>query len=182
MEEKELLLEIEFLSKNVADPERRIIYIFGTITDMLAREVCREVIKLTESKEPITFKINSPGGSVTAMISILSHIISNKNEIVMDIVGEACSSAAYMALAGDKIRISRFGTIMFHKPSFAIEDKVENVKLLTDATDEHFKRILKDLIKESRITLGEFNKQIDKKDWWLSPKDAKKYGFVHEIY
>ncbi|MCW3780273.1 head maturation protease, ClpP-related [Defluviimonas salinarum] len=63
---------------------------------------------------PITVKINSPGGSVFEGFAIYNELRKHPERIHVEIMGIAASAAAYIAMSGDKITMSRASFMMVH--------------------------------------------------------------------
>ncbi len=62
----------------------------------------------------IIVNINSPGGEVTEGITIFNQLIQHKGNVEVRILGMAASIASIIALAGDKVLISKYATFMVH--------------------------------------------------------------------
>ena len=62
----------------------------------------------------ITVKINSPGGSVFEGFAIYNELRLHKAKVTVEVMGIAASAAAYIAMAGDDIRMGLGSFIMVH--------------------------------------------------------------------
>jgi len=62
----------------------------------------------------ITVKINSPGGSVFEGFAIYNELRQHKAKVTVEVMGIAASAAAYIAMAGDDIRMGLGSFIMVH--------------------------------------------------------------------
>ena len=101
--------------------KERIIFLVGPVEDHMANLVVAQMLFL-ESENPdkdINFYINSPGGSVTAGMSIYDTMQFIKPDISTLCVGQAASMGAFLLAAGTKGK--RFALpnsrMMLHQPS-----------------------------------------------------------------
>jgi ATP-dependent Clp protease protease subunit len=179
---KDLSEEEENFSSEYIDRENRCVYIFGAIDSRMAREVCQFIQETNKSIGMVTVYINSSGGNVADMLSIMASFKQSTNEIITDITGEAASAAAFIALSGKYVRMYGLGSMMFHTFSFASEGKMEDIDDVTKSAKRTYGRIVKYLLKDRKLTAKEFYSKVGTRDWWITADEAKKYGFIHEIY
>ena len=81
----------------------RIVMLTGEVNDMTANLVCAQMLFLESqnSAEDINFYINSPGGSVTAGLSIYDTMQFIKSPVSTIVMGQACSMGSFLAMAGE---------------------------------------------------------------------------------
>src|SRR6056300_1957159 len=82
--------------------KERIIFLTGPIDDNLSNLIVAQLLFL-ESEDPsadITLYINSPGGSVTAGLSIYDTMQFIKPDVSTVVMGQACSMGSFIAMAG----------------------------------------------------------------------------------
>ena len=170
------------LSYDPVDVNKRCFYIFGFIDNKMAVEICRATPYLADSKEDITIFINSIGGDLDAFCSIMSALRLLKCKIKIFIVGEAYSAAAMMALLGDEVYASKFSNMMHHNMVFGLMDDGKEVKERLELNQKQFDNIYRELLKGTKISFDKFQKKINKNNWWMTAEEAKKYGFIHEIF
>jgi ATP-dependent protease ClpP protease subunit len=173
--------------EDIIDIESKTIYIYGDITEITALKISKEINTLDfqnpfHGEIPITVKINSEGGLFLPCLSIMSDLKSAQSKVIVDITGVAFSAGAFIALMGNHRRISKFGEIMFHSPSFEVEEKLENIENMTAYTREHFNRIMKIALSETKLSFKNFEKFCKGKDWFINPSESLKHGIVNEIY
>lgn len=160
----------------------RTIILYSYIDEMVAVEISDVIETLDSSRDPINVKINSVGGIESAVQSIVTELLFANNEILVDIVGEAYSGAAMIALTGDHIRMSSYGLFMLHYPSWETDSKtLKEHKLDVKVATEYFERMMKDLLSDTNISIDEFRK-LAKDDWYMTPKVCLKRGIINEIY
>lgn len=76
-----------------------------------------DLTQALESDEEIVLNVNSPGGAVSAGQEIYTKLLQAPQNIVVNIVGQACSAASLFIMAADQINISPVGQIMIHNVS-----------------------------------------------------------------
>ena len=128
----------------------------------------------------IYLHINSGGGDVFAILSIINLIENNKININTIIEGQACSAATILAMVGKNRQITKHSYMLIHNISSGfwgkmheIEDEIKNLKLLT-------KDIRKLYQTYTNITMTQLD-QLLKKDLLLNANICLKYGLVDEI-
>ena len=98
--------------------QRREVWLTGEITSEVADAVISQILHL-DAEDPdaeITMYIDSPGGSVTAGLSIYDVMQAVSADIHTVCVGTAASMAAVLFAAGDRREILRHGEVMIHDP------------------------------------------------------------------
>lgn len=164
--------------------KERLIFIVGPIEDQMANLVVAQLLFL-ESENPdkdIHIYINSPGGSVTAGMSIYDTMQFVKPNITTTCIGQAASMGAFLLAAGEKGK--RFALpnsrVMIHQPLGGFQGQASDIAI-------HAKEILK--IKDQLNTLLAFHtgqplERIEKdtdRDNFLSAADAQAYGLIDAV-
>lgn len=166
--------------------KERIVFLIGPVTDESANLVVAQLLFL-ESENPdkdIFFYINSPGGSVTAGMSIYDTMNFIKPHVSTLCLGQAASMGAFLLSAGEKGK--RFALpnsrIMIHQPLI-------NGGLAGQASDIeiHAKELLKIKEKLNRLLakhcdrdLADLERDTDR-DNYMSADEAKKYGLIDQV-
>lgn len=172
------------LTEGLIDYETNSIYLYQDIDEAVAKEICRAMPKLDAGKRAISMYINSRGGHIPSMVSIITCLANTENDIHVNIMGEACSAAAYIALVGDIRRMSKLSVIMFHNAVITSygDEKLESIETYVKMTKELTQRTVKEVLKNTKLTYAEFCKKIDKSEWWIFADEAKKLGLIDEIF
>ena len=166
--------------------KERIVFLVGPVTDESANLVVAQLLFL-ESENPdkdIFFYINSPGGSVTAGMSIYDTMNFIKPHVSTLCLGQAASMGAFLLSAGEKGK--RFALpnsrIMIHQPLI-------NGGLAGQASDIeiHAKELLKIkeklnclLAKHCDRDLADLERDTDR-DNYMSADEAKEYGLIDQV-
>jgi len=164
--------------------KERIIFLVGPVEDHMANLVVAQMLFL-ESENPdkdINFYINSPGGSVTAGMSIYDTMQFIKPDISTLCVGQAASMGAFLLAAGT--RGKRFALpnsrMMLHQPSGGsrgvaadIEIQAQEILLMRER--------LNNLIAEHTGKSPEVVAKDTDRDFWMSPDSALEYGLIDKV-
>ncbi len=164
--------------------KENIIFIGWPIDDVAANLICAQLLHL-ESEDPdkdISLYINSPGGSITALLAIYDTMQFVKNDIATICFGQAASAAAVLLAAGTQgKRLALPHTrILIHQPYSQAFGQGTDIEL---AAKEILR--LRSLLEEilSRHT-GQAAEKINKdtdRDFVMSAEEAREYGIIDEV-
>ena len=166
--------------------KERIVFLVGPVTDESANLVVAQLLFL-ESENPdkdVFFYINSPGGSVTAGMSIYDTMNFIKPNVSTLCLGQAASMGAFLLSAGEKGK--RFALpnsrIMIHQPliSGGLGGQASDIEI-------HARELLKIKEKLNRLMakhcgrdLADLERDTDR-DNFMSAEEAKEYGLIDQI-
>ncbi|HGP7614646.1 TPA: ATP-dependent Clp endopeptidase proteolytic subunit ClpP [Neisseria gonorrhoeae] len=166
--------------------KERIVFLVGPVTDESANLVVAQLLFL-ESENPdkdIFFYINSPGGSVTAGMSIYDTMNFIKPDVSTLCLGQAASMGAFLLSAGEKGK--RFALpnsrIMIHQPliSSGLGGQASDIEI-------HARELLKIKEKLNRLMakhcgrdLADLERDTDR-DNFMSAEEAKEYGLIDQV-
>jgi ATP-dependent Clp protease, protease subunit len=113
--------------------KERVIFLVGPVEDYMANLVVAQLLFL-EAENPdkdIHLYINSPGGSVTAGLSIYDTMQFIKPDVSTMCIGQACSMGAFLLNAGAKGK--RFclpnSRVMIHQPSGGAQGQASDIQI-----------------------------------------------------
>ena len=164
--------------------KERIIFLVGPVNDQSANLVVAQMLFL-ESQDPdkdIHFYINSPGGSVSAGMSIYDTMQFIKPDVSTMCMGMAASMGAILLTAGAKGK--RFSLphsrVMIHQPLGGMQGQASDIEI-------HAREIL--LIKErlNQIIAERTGQPLEKvindtdRDNYLSAQAAVEYGLIDKV-
>lgn len=162
----------------------RVVFLIGEVNDISANAVVAQLLFL-ESENPdkdIALYINSPGGSVTAGMSIYDTMQFIKPDVSTLCLGQAASMGAFLLNAGAPGK--RFALpnsrIMIHQPLGGFRGQASDIEI-------HAKEILR--IKENLnlIMAKHSGQSVEKitedtnRDNFLSAEEAQKYGLIDKV-
>lgn len=165
--------------------KERIIFVTGVVEDHMANLVVAQLLFLEaeDPKKDIFLYINSPGGSVTAGLSIIDTMNHIKPDIATVCVGLAASMGSLILSQGAKGKraVLPNAEVMIHQPSGGAHGQASDI----DITAKHILKTRDRLNKMMAKATGKDLKQIEKdvdRDFFMDAQEAKKYGLVDQIY
>ena len=162
----------------------RIIFLQGPISDETANLVVAQMLFLQfdDPKADINLYINSPGGSVTAGMSIYDTMQFVTCDVATYCLGQAASMGAMLLTAGTKGKRHCLpnGRVMIHQPLAGTEGTT--VEILIHAKEFiRTKRILNDLLsKHTGQSVERIEKETDR-DNFMSAQEAVDFGLVDQV-
>ncbi len=164
--------------------KERVIFLVGQVEDHMANLVVAQLLFL-EAENPdkdIHLYINSPGGSVTAGMSIYDTMQFIKPDVSTMCIGQACSMGAFLLTAGAKGK--RFclpnARTMIHQPSGGAQGQASDIHI-------HAQEILKTRQRLNEIMAFHTGNDVEKvavdteRDNFMSAEESKAYGLVDEV-
>ncbi len=164
--------------------KERVIFLVGPVNDMTANLVVAQLLFL-EAENPdkdISLYINSPGGSVTAGMSIYDTMQFIKPDVSTLCIGQAASMGAFLLTAGSKGK--RFclpnSRVMIHQPLGGFQGQASDIEI-------HAKEILYLKDKLNGIMAHHTGQNIETiandtdRDNFMSADAAKAYGLVDQV-
>lgn len=131
----------------------------------------------------ITIFIDSYGGSVNGLFAMRDLIKSSQKPVSTVCVGKAMSAGACLLAAGSKG--ARFmapdAEIMIHEASSGFWGKNQEIQASSRQMDKMNRRLIKNLASDLDKSAEELEDQLHKvknADWYLSAREAKKWGIV----
>jgi ATP-dependent Clp protease, protease subunit len=162
----------------------RVIFLVGPVNDATANLVVAQMLFL-ESENPdkdISFYINSPGGSVSAGMSIFDTMNFIKPDVSTLCMGMAASMGAFLLSAGAKGK--RFALpnskIMIHQPLGGTQGQATDIEI-------HAREILKTREQLNRILAERSGQPLEKiqndteRDYYMTAEEAATYGLIDKV-
>ncbi len=162
----------------------RIVFLVGPVNDQSANVVVAQLLFL-ESENPdkdIFFYINSPGGSVSAGMSIFDTMQFIKPQISTLCMGMAASMGAFLLAAGTKGKRLALpnSRIMIHQPSGGAQGQASDIEIQA-------REILKLRESLNKILAERTGQPLEKirldseRDYFMSSPEAKDYGLIDQV-
>ena len=162
----------------------RIIFLGDEVNDATAGLIVAQLLFL-ESEDPdkdIHLYINSPGGSITAGMSIYDTMQYIKPDVSTICIGMAASMGAFLLAAGAKGKRLALpnSEIMIHQPLGGTRGQATDIEI-------HAKRILKMKDTLNQILSERTGQPLEKiqmdteRDNFMSSIEAKEYGLIDEV-
>ncbi|MDA5193734.1 ATP-dependent Clp endopeptidase proteolytic subunit ClpP [Alphaproteobacteria bacterium LMG 31809] len=164
--------------------KERIIFVTGPVHDTMASVITAQLLFLEAEnpKKDIFFYINSPGGVVTAGMSIYDTMQFIRPDVQTLCLGQACSMGSLLLTAGAKGK--RFSLpnsrIMVHQPSGGAQGQATDIEI-------HAREILKTRDRLNDIYVlhtGQKKEEIERaleRDRFMSPEEAQAFGLIDSV-
>jgi len=164
----------------------RVIMLNGPVEDYSANLVVSQLLFL-ESENPdkdITLYINSPGGVITAGMSIYDTMQYIKPDVATVVMGQACSMGSFLAQAGapGKRFVLPHSRTMIHQPSGGARGMQSDIEIQYKEITA-MKRMLTDLyVKHNTVgkTYEDFERDMDR-DYFMTAQEAVNYGLADKV-
>ncbi|ASK33952.1 ATP-dependent Clp endopeptidase proteolytic subunit ClpP [Alloalcanivorax mobilis] len=164
--------------------KERVIFMVGQVEDYMANLIVAQMLFL-ESENPdkdINLYINSPGGSVTAGMSIYDTMQFVKPPVSTMCIGQAASMGAFLLAAGDKGKRNALpnARVMIHQPLGGFQGQASDIEI-------HAREILKikgDLNRLLAHHTGQPLEVVERdtdRDNFMDAEQAKEYGLIDEV-
>jgi len=164
----------------------RIVMLNGQVEDYSANLIVAQMLFL-ESEDPdkdILFYINSPGGVVTAGMSIYDTMQFIKPDVTTVVMGQACSMGSFLANAGapGKRLMLPNARHMIHQPSGGASGQASDIKIRYKEIQNIKETLTKLYVKHNTKgkTYEDFDRDMDR-DKFMSAEQALDYGLVDKI-
>jgi ATP-dependent Clp protease protease subunit len=166
--------------------KERIIMLNGPVEDHMANLIVAQLLFL-ESEDPnkdISLFINSPGGVVTAGLSIYDTMQFIKPNVATYVMGQACSMGSFLANAGapGKRFMLPNARHMIHQPSGGARGMASDIEISYKEIMHIKKRLTELYVKHNTKgkTYEEFERDMDR-DKFMSAEEALDYGLIDKI-
>ncbi|TMK53309.1 MAG: ATP-dependent Clp protease proteolytic subunit [Actinobacteria bacterium] len=162
----------------------RIIFLGTDIDDNVANLMNAQLLFLEHENpdQDINIYINSPGGSITALLAMYDTMQYIKPDVSTIVMGQAASAAAVLLAAG--ARGKRYGLphsrVLIHQPSGgaggqAVDIEIQAREIL------RYRRLLDEILADhTGQSVEKISKDSDR-DFIMTAEEAKAYGIIDEV-
>ena len=164
--------------------KERVIFLVGAVQDQMANIVVAQLLYL-ESENPdkdINIYINSPGGSVTAGLSIYDTMQFINCDVSTICVGQAASMGALLLSGGENGK--RFALphsrIMVHQPSAGFQGQATDIDIHAKEVLELKHRLNKIMATHTGQKVAKIEKDLER-DNFMSSNEAKSYWLIDTV-
>ncbi len=162
----------------------RVIFLVGPVMDQSANLVVAQMLFL-ESENPdkdISLYINSPGGSVSAGLSMFDTMQFIKPDISTLCMGIAASMGAFLLTAGTKGKRHSLpnSRIMIHQPSGGAQGMASDIEIQAKEILFLRERLNAIMAEKTGQPIERIARDTDR-DTFMSPEDAVSYGLIDKV-
>ncbi|MEZ5315019.1 MAG: ATP-dependent Clp protease proteolytic subunit [Chlamydiales bacterium] len=184
-EEKEEFNSLNDKIDHVILQSRRIFF-SEQVDNNSARDAIRKLwyLELTNPGQPITFIINSPGGSIDAGFAIWDQVKMLTSPIITLVTGLAASMGSILSLCGRPGK--RYATpnarIMIHQPSISgpITGQATDLSIHAETIMKMKNHLINLYVEHTGKTKKEIEEALNR-DKWLSASEALEFGLISKI-
>ena len=162
----------------------RVIFLTGAIEDHMANLIVAQLLFL-ESENPdkdIHLYINSPGGSVTAGLSIYDTMQFIKPDVSTMCIGQAASMGAFLLAGGKKGKRMALphSRVMIHQPSGGAQGQASDIEIQANEIIELRAKLNKILALNADKDVQVLAKDTER-DRFMGADEARDYGLVDKV-
>lgn len=164
--------------------KERVVFLVGPVEDHMANLIVAQLLFL-ESENPdkdIHLYINSPGGSVTAGLSIYDTMQFIKPDVSTMCIGQAASMGAFLLAAGAKGK--RYclpnSRTMIHQPSGGAQGQATDIHIQAQEILKLKERLNMTMAKHTGQSVEKVAQDTER-DNFMSAEESKEYGLVDEV-
>jgi ATP-dependent Clp protease protease subunit len=164
--------------------KERLIFIVGPVEDYMANLVVAQLLYLESENadKDIHVYINSPGGSVTAGLSIYDTMQFINCDISTICVGQAASMGALLLAGGTNGK--RFALphsrVMVHQPSAGFQGQVTDISIHAEEVIELKRRLNAIMALHTGKSIEQIETDLER-DNFMSAEEAVKYGLIDTV-
>jgi ATP-dependent Clp protease protease subunit len=164
--------------------QERIIFLGEPIDEEIANLVVAELLHL-ESEDPardIAIYVNSPGGFVSAGLTVYDTMQFVKPDVQTICVGMAMSMAALLLAAGAKGKRMALpnAKILLHQVSGGFEGQATDIEIQAREVISAKRRLEEIIALHSGQPLDKVSTDMER-DYFLSAEEAKDYGIIDRV-
>lgn len=164
--------------------ENRIVFLAGVINDASAIEIVMKLLYLQyeNKQQEIHFYISSPGGSVTATLSMYDTIQFMECPVATYCIGMAASGGAILLAGGTKGKRYALphSKIMVHQPWGQVGGQVSDIEIQANEILKDRERLNKILAHHTGQTVEAIARETER-DRYFSAIEAKEFGLVDDV-
>jgi ATP-dependent Clp protease protease subunit len=162
----------------------RIIFMVGPVDDTSASLVVAQLLFLEADnpKKEIAMYINSPGGVVSAGLSIYDTMQFIRPKVTTMCVGQAASMGSLLLTAGEKgMRYSLPNSrVMLHQPSGGFQGQASDIQRHAEDIMKVKRRLNEIYVLHSGQNYETIERTLDR-DHFMSAEEAKAFGIIDEV-
>ena len=181
LEERRLnVTQMDVFSRLMMD---RIIFLGTEIDDYTANTLTAQLLYLDSvDSNDVTIYINSPGGSVTAGLSIYATMQFISSDVSTLCTGMAASMAAVLLVSGQEGKRAALthSRVMIHQPLGGVQGQASDIEIEAKEIMK-FKKELYTIISDHSHTPYEKVWADSDRNYWMNAEEAREYGMIDKV-
>ena len=181
LEERRLnVTQMDVFSRLMMD---RIIFLGTEIDDYTANTLTAQLLYLDSvDSNDVTIYINSPGGSVTAGLSIYDTMQFISSDVSTLCTGMAASMAAVLLVSGQEGKRAALthSRVMIHQPLGGVQGQASDIEIEAKEIMK-FKKELYTIISDHSHTPYEKVWADSDRNYWMNAEEAREYGMIDKV-
>lgn len=167
---------------NKSKNKNREVYLFNEINNETIQPLVEEIRELDRDKRKrvIHLFIHSPGGDMSSGFALIDTILNCHCDVYTYAMGEICSMASAIFVAGKKRFIAQHSYVMLHPCSVGTDDRVEFAKSRIKNAEASEKMYDEFFLNRTGMRKKTYM-QSKYKELWLTSTETVKYGIATEI-
>ena len=162
----------------------RIVFLGTPIDDYIANLIIAQMLflQMENKNQDISLYVNTPGGSVMAGLAIYDTMQFVHCDVATYCIGQAASMGALLlagGTAGKRFALPN-ARIMIHQPWGGMQGTATDIQIHAEEMLTLKTRLTKLFSKHTKKKVEEIEKDADR-DFFMSAKEAQKYGVVDEV-
>ena len=162
----------------------RIVFLGTQVDDAVADSIVAQLLFLDaeDPEKDIQLYINSPGGSVTAVMAIYDTIQQIRPDVATICFGLAASMGAFLLTAGSKGKRMSLPSarIMIHQPLGGAQGQAVDIEIQAKEILYHKSRLNELLAHHTGKPLERIEADTER-DFFMSAEEAKNYGLIDSV-
>lgn len=160
----------------------RIIFVLGQVDDTMANSIVSQLLFLEKEnpEKEIQMYINSPGGSVTAGMSIFDTMKMITPKINTVCIGQACSMGAFLLSQGDKRYCAPSARVMIHQPSGGFQGQATDWDIHNAEINRMKEFLTQQMADTSNVSYSEI-RRLCERDYFIGAEQALELGIIDAI-
>lgn len=164
--------------------DHRVLLLDGELDDALGTQLCAQLVLLStrDPRTDIALWINSPGGSVPAMLAIRDTMAMIPNDVATLALGMAASAGQFLLCSGarGKRYVLPHSKVLLHQGSSGIGGSAVDIELQA----EDLRSMRDTVIGLIADATGQTREQVFEdslRDHWYDAAESVAYGFVDQV-
>ncbi|WP_163846277.1 ATP-dependent Clp protease proteolytic subunit [Pseudooceanicola aestuarii] len=164
--------------------KERIIFVSGPIHDGMSSLIVAQLLHLEAEnpKKEISMYINSPGGVVTAGLSIYDTMQYIKPKVATLVIGQAMSMGSLLLAGGEHGMRSSLpnSEVMVHQPSGGYQGQATDILIHAEHTIKLKERLNRIYVRHTGQTYEDVVDALER-DRFMTPEEARDWGLIDQI-